>query len=106
MDEWSISVDESIPQRISEGVREADFVLVILSPNAVMSKWVEREWQNKYWDEVNNGDIHVLPILYEDCELSELLKIKRYADFRSSYNDGFEDVLYAINKLSTAENES
>ena len=100
LDEWEIKVGESIPNRISEGVKEADFVIVVLSDHAVKSNWVEREWQNKYWDEVRLGSIQVLPILYKDCEIPELLKTKRYADFRNSYNDGLEDILSAIDSLS------
>lgn len=99
LDEWEIKVGESIPAKISLGVKEADFVIVILSKDAINSNWVEREWQNKYWDEVSSGNIHVLPILYKDCEIPELLKTKRYADFRNNYNDGLEDVLSAINAL-------
>ncbi|MDO6513347.1 toll/interleukin-1 receptor domain-containing protein [Neptuniibacter sp. 2_MG-2023] len=99
LDEWEINVGESIPAKISLGVKEADFVIVILSENSINSNWVEREWQNKYWDEVSSGNIHVLPVLYRDCEIPELLKTKKYADFRNSYNDGLEDVLSAINHL-------
>ncbi len=105
LDEWEISVGESIPAKISLGVKEADFVIVILSENAVKSNWVEREWQNKYWDEVNSGKIHVLPVLYRDCEIPELLKTKKYADFRNSYNDGLEDVLSAINHLVPSDEQ-
>lgn len=106
LDEWAIKVGESIPAKISEGIKDADFVIVILSSHAVNSNWVEREWQNKYWDEVSKGKIQVLPVLYKDCEIPELLKTKRYADFRNSYNDGLEDILAAINHLAPSPEES
>jgi hypothetical protein len=66
----------SIPERISDGLEEADFVIVILSENAVSSKWVEREWQTKYWNEIQHNRIHVLPLLLKDCKIPELLKTK------------------------------
>lgn len=99
LDEWDIEVGESIPKRVSEGIAGADFVIVVLSENAVNSKWVENEWHAKYWDEIESGKIHVLPALYKDCELPALLKTKKYADFRNSYNDGLYDILSAINSL-------
>lgn len=99
LDEWEIKIGESIPAKISMGVKEADFVIVILSGNAINSNWVEKEWHNKYWDEVSSGNVYVLPILYKYCEVPELLKTKKYADFRNSYNDGLEDILSAINHL-------
>lgn len=99
-DEWDIRVGESIPKRISEGIATADLVVLILSEDAVASRWVENEWQTKYWDEVRNGTIQVLPILYKDCPVPELLKTKKYADFRYNYNQGLEDLLVAIDSSS------
>ncbi len=101
-DEWKIQVGESIPQKIGEGIQNADALLVVLSQHSTKSKWVEREWQNKYWDEVNEGDVKVLPVLYQDCKIPELLKIKKYADFREDYNDGLQDILKALDSLSMA----
>ena len=100
LDEWEIRVGESIPRKVSDGIRDADFVVVVLTESAVASHWVEREWQNKYWDEVSAGTIQVLPALYKDCSIPELLKTKRYADFRNSYNRGLDDLLAALDSLA------
>jgi hypothetical protein len=81
----------------------ADFVVVVLSEHAVHSRWVEREWHAKYWSEVEAGHIQVLPVLLRDCEIPELLKTKKYADFRENYNDGLEDVLLTIDSLAKAQ---
>ena len=99
LDEWDIKVGESIPERISDGLEEADFVIVILSGNAVSSKWVEREWQKKYWNEIQYNRIYVLPLLLKDCKIPELLKTKKYADFRNDFNSGLRDLLEALETL-------
>lgn len=99
LDEWNIQVGESIPERVSNGLEESDFVIVILSENAVSSKWVEREWQTKYWNEIEHGRIHVLPLLLKDCKIPELLKTKKYADFRDDFNIGLRDLLAALENL-------
>ena len=98
-DEWDICVGESIPEKVSHGLSSADFVVVVLSQNSIKSKWVEREWHAKYWSEIEKNQTIVLPILIEDCDIPELLKTKKYADFRSNYNDGLEDVLFAVDRL-------
>jgi hypothetical protein len=77
LDEWSISVGESIPKSISLALRNSDFVLVILSANAIKSQWVQAEWENKYWDEINDEMVKVLPILYQKCDIPDLLKVKK-----------------------------
>lgn len=96
LDEWQIKVGESIPEKIATGLEDADYILVVLSSGSVASKWVEREWHAKYWDEVSSGRVTVLPMLLSDCTIPTLLKTKKYADFRSSYNDGLDDILAAL----------
>jgi hypothetical protein len=79
-------------------------VIVILSEHAIASRWVQREWHTKYWNEIQNGKFQVLPLLLRDCELPELLKTRKYADFRQSYNNGLEDLLAAIDELTLEDN--
>lgn len=85
LDEWEIRVGHSIPGRIEKGLAETDFLAIILSKSAVESAWVEKEWRTKYWDEVESRETRVLPLLLEDCRIPDLLKEKRYADFRVDY---------------------
>lgn len=96
LDEWRIRAGESIPTKISEGIEQCDFIIVILSEHAASSKWVEREWQAKYWSEVTGGGVTVIPVLLRECEIPLLLRTKKYADFSTSYNHGLEDLLVAI----------
>jgi len=101
-DSWDICVGESIPEKISLDLTSADFAVVVLSSNSVRSKWVEREWHAKYWAELEENQTMVLPLLIEDCAIPELLKTKKYADFRLNYSDGLEDVLLAVDRLLDA----
>ena len=104
LDAWKIRAGESIPQKISNGIEAAHCVVVILSSNAVSSKWVEREWQSKYWDEVNRNETLVIPVLLEDCELPQLLKGKKYIDFRKGYQEGLDELLLVIPQQVGDEN--
>jgi hypothetical protein len=97
-DEETIQVGDSIPGAIQEGLSSADFLVVVLSKPAVESKWVEKEWQAKYWDEVNERRITVLPVVRDDCELPAMLKAKRNANFRESYAVGFYQLCQAIER--------
>jgi len=96
LDEWEIKVGECIPSKIEAGVYEADYVVVVLSTSSVKSGWVEREWKTKYWEEIERKKTLVLPVLIENCEIPPLLKIKKYADFRKSYDVGFVELTSAI----------
>ena len=51
--------------------------------------------------------IIVLPILYRDCELPQFLSDRKYADFRSDYDEGFMALCAALGlKRSEALNEN
>jgi len=98
LDEWEILGGESIPTRVAEGLEQADFVVVVLSGNSVASQWVENEWQAKYWQEVNERRVTLIPLLLSDCEVPTLLKPKKYIDFRHDYGMALEELVHSISK--------
>jgi hypothetical protein len=97
LDEWKIRVGECIPSGIQNGIANSRFVIVALSPQAVSSGWVDREWKAMYWMEAQEGRIRILPILIDACEVPLLLRTKRYADFSVNYNNGLRDLLDSLN---------
>lgn len=96
LDEWQIVAGESIPVKIGEGLEDSDYVLVLMSKASMESGWVEAEWMTRYWDEVSDRKVRVIPVLLEDCGIPILLRGKKYADFRSDYSHGVEEVLRAV----------
>lgn len=99
VDEWEILAGESIPDRIGGGIEDADFLLVVLSKAAVESKWVENEWQAKYWTEARENHIQVIPVLISDCTMPTLLRAKKYVDFREDYTGAMELLAKSLAKL-------
>lgn len=96
LDQWDIQVGQSIPGEIQKGLEECDYVLVLMSPDSVASTWVSAEWQTIFWDEVNMSKNKVLPLLIKDCEIPTFLKVKKYADFRTNYDDGLEQIISVL----------
>lgn len=96
LDEWEILVGQQIVSKIQKGIEDADFVAVALSRKSIQSGWVEREWQSKYWEEIQQKRISVLPLLIEDCNIPLLLKPKKYADFRQRYIKGIVDLSLSL----------
>lgn len=92
-DRWEIKVGDSITRKISEGIKRNDYLCVVLSPDSVQSKWVERELSAGLLRELNRRSVVVLPLLIKDCEIPPLIVDKRYADFRTSYKKGLDDLL-------------
>lgn len=96
LDEWEIRVGDCIVSGVEGGIAGSDFAIVVLSDNSVRSGWVDSEWKAKYWAEVQKGQVMVLPALLQDCEIPVLLQTKKYADFRTNYDEGLHDLLCAL----------
>jgi hypothetical protein len=99
-DEWEILAGDSIMEKVSAGIEDADFLIVVLSMAAVESSWVEREWQAKYWDEVNKRSTIVIPVLKDKCNVPVLLRSKKYVDMREdNYAIGLDELVSSIGIL-------
>jgi TIR domain len=105
LDEWDIKVGESITSKISEGLNNCSAIILILSKNSVNSRWVEVEWQAKFWDEIQLGRILLFPILLQNCTIPKLIQTKKYADFRDFkknsivYSNAIEDLKESMIQL-------
>jgi len=90
-DEWKIKVGDSITQKISDGLEQGDFLVVVLSRHSVVSRWVQKELSTALW-----MGMFVLPVRVDDCEIPVLLRDIRYADFRKGFRQGLDELLDAI----------
>jgi hypothetical protein len=96
LDETEIKVGDSIPQKVSEGLTDADYLVIVLSENSVKSKWVLAELDNALMAQYADRGVVVLPVKIDDCETPPLLKGRVYADFRSDYDKGLLRLLEAL----------
>ncbi len=91
LDEREIAPGEDIVGRIADGL-DADFILLILSPDSVDSNWVKEEWPDAFWDQANNRQTKLLGVLYRDCTVPRLLRNKKYFDLRKNQPQGFREI--------------
>jgi hypothetical protein len=103
-DEEDILVGQSFISRMEEGVRESDFIAVVLTPNFLKGIWADRELQMALIHEVKAGRVKVLPILRKDCEIPGFLKSRSYADFKGNkFERGMETLMRSIFRLPRNE---
>lgn len=103
LDKWNIQVGQSIPEEIGNAIEKADYIAVLLTKNSVKSKWLEREWQSQYCTEINKKEIKVLSLLFEDCTIPTLMRLKKHADFREHYIVGFSQLISSLSELEQAK---
>jgi hypothetical protein len=61
LDRWEITTGERLPATIAAGIATTDFFVIVLSPAALQSVWVEHEMQIAMVDEIRQRRTRVLP---------------------------------------------
>lgn len=97
-DEWAIQVGDSIIDRINQGIRESDFILVILSKNSVKSRWVQEEIQAALHKEIESQGGVLIPVIVDDVEVPLFLQHIKYIDLSASekYEKGLLELIRAV----------
>ena len=85
--EWELQPGDSIASRIEEGLAASDVLLVLLSPNAVQSNWVQHEWHADLDSQLRNRAVTLIPVLIDDCELPPALSDRKYIDLRTDFDN-------------------
>ena len=101
LDRWELNVGDSLTQRIQAAIQDADALLVVLSPAAVVSEWCKRELSAGLVRELEERRVVVLPLLYKNCDMPLFLRDKLYADFSTDFDSGLEAVLRALARVIT-----
>lgn len=99
LDEHKILVGDSITEKIGQGLAQSDYFVIALSESSVSSNWIKKELSGALIREVERREVTVLPILLADCEMPEMLKDKKYADFRQSYKDGLRELVQRMKAI-------
>lgn len=85
LDEAELRIGDSLIQRLSSAVHEVDFVLAVISPNSIDSRWVQEELHLAMTRQIEGKQMRVLPLLKGKCEVPEFLRGRLYADFTSPH---------------------
>lgn len=96
-----LPVGENISEKIKEAISKTDYFIVVLSKQSVSSKWVNFEISATLITEITKQQIIILPILIEDCEIPFSLRDRLYADFRHSFQEGYNKLIYALKQENT-----
>lgn len=98
LDEAEIKIGDSLIERLQTAIGEVDYLVAILSPDAVASPWVQRELGIATTQRIKGHGIPILPLMYRRCNLPDFLIDKRYGDFtqEEKYQVAFEELLRTI----------
>jgi len=111
LDQWEINPGDRIPERIEEGLSEANVFILVLSPESANSQWVEYERQTwlmlqideeeRAKEESRPSTRRLIPVLYRDCQKPPFLQpIHHVRITDQGYEDGFKRLVSAVLELS------
>ena len=105
IDEAEIKIGDSLIDKISEGLEQTDYLVVLLSKASCASEWVKREVNIAMTKEIQGKKVIVLPCLIETCEIPTFLSDKKYADFTedSKYGKARSELISAIGLKEKSE---
>jgi hypothetical protein len=98
LDQLDITPGQRWAGAVEDALNNCQQMLVILSPSSSGSKNVGDEVSFALEEEKN-----VIPVLYRQCKIPLRLRSLQYADFRTGYARGLQDVLAAIKLGSIKE---
>jgi uncharacterized membrane protein len=80
------------PKRIQDGLENSDYFIVVLSPDAIQSPWVRKEYT---FAQIENKPI--FPLYYRPCKIPIALTDINYIDFsHTNYVDGLSQLCDAL----------
>jgi TIR domain len=100
-DEADIAIGGSLAEALQQAVRDAQYVLVVMSPSYFASQWARHELNLALEEEFKKGRTKVIPLLVRDCDIPGLLSSKMYADFRDpkGFEESFSTLLAVIQEV-------
>jgi TolB protein len=86
---------------IQNAIRDSQYVITVLSPDSVVSEWVEREFLF-----ASNLKLIIIPLYYRECELPLIYLNLNYIDVRGkNYHQNRADILDAFIDKPETERE-
>lgn len=81
---------------IESAIRNSQFQIVVLSPDSIASKWVEREFLF-----ASRLNLKIIPLMYRPCELPMNYLDTNYIDVEGdNYGRNFHEILRALGKAA------
>jgi hypothetical protein len=84
-DEWEMAMGDSLLDKIERGISSSDYIIVLLSPDSLKSKWIQQELTMAMARELTARDVIIIPVLISDVLESEIpivLQDIRWLDLR------------------------
>lgn len=102
-DDLEIRPGDSLIEKISDGIRQSDYILVVLSENSLQSKWVQEEIKMAFQKNSAGAKRVLIPVLHGKVEVPRYLRDIKYVNLSESYQEGIDEVIRTIQGRTSQE---
>lgn len=95
-DKFEILEGDAILEKIDEGLRGSEFLIVVVSQASLRSRWVKAELEPKILQQIEGGQVTVLPLALDDVKIEDIsifLKGRKWIRFPHEGSDEQFEVL-------------
>jgi hypothetical protein len=93
LDAWELNVGDSLVEKISGGLSEADYVVLCCSQAGTSAPWMSREWMSTLARQLAGVNTKLLPALLSGGEAPEIIADYKYADLAADFDRGVAELL-------------
>jgi hypothetical protein len=103
LDEAALEPGGRWKQQLKRAISDNDFVVVVLTPASVHSKWVKYEVDSALSQGAKEGRVKLIPLLFEDCDVPRELRNLQLVDFtkQDSYEHGLKRLVETFERSWT-----
>lgn len=103
-DESEILWGADLASKVESAATSSDYILLLLSPAAVKSHWVQSEINVALSRELRERAIRLLPVLVADCEIPPVLRDRVYLDMRGNNREiGIQRIVEQLSAIPTIQ---
>jgi hypothetical protein len=96
LDEWEISVGDSVIEKIDSGLEAIEFLILCYSGAGVHSPWMSREWMSTLARQLEGAGVKILPVRFPGGEPPALLADIKYIDLSTNWDVGINQLHAAL----------
>ena len=102
-DMWQMDTGDSLTTRLYSGIEDSEYLIIVLSPASVASRWVQKELTAALALEERRGSQLIVPIRVGDCDVPLSIADRLYADFTSAYLEPLNNLVDRLKQLGVDE---
>ncbi|MEH6345018.1 MAG: toll/interleukin-1 receptor domain-containing protein [Bermanella sp.] len=107
-EELCVASEANLVKSISQAIQNSEYVIAVMSPEYFKSQWSIKELEIGLTHEFKSNELKVIPLLYRDVKIPDLLNTKTYGDVRtdSSFENTFPQIISLLGGKKVEFNKS